>query len=390
MSDAPDPAPDPAPSPSRWPLPAWAVRATAWNLAVIVAVAVLAGLIWMLVKLSAAVIPLLMALLATSLLEPLTRRLTDRIHNRSAAAGLACGVLVAVVGGTVFLVVRAVVDASAGIGRALDRVGQRLGVGSVDDAVSSAAEALKSMGSKTASALAAGVVQGVSTAAQVLTGSVLAVALIFFLLRDGRLFPSLVAGTLPEAPARAAIRMAERAWSALSGFMRGTTIIALIDAVLILVGLLILRVPGATGLAALVFVGAYVPYIGAFLSGTVAVFVALGDQGVGTAIWTLGVILGVQVIEGNFLQPIVQSRTVSLHPAVVMFAVTGGTAIGGIIGALLAVPLTAAAFGMAAEWRVLTRPPEPPDQPGQPDQPAQPGQPGQPGQPDQDPPAVLQ
>ncbi|NUP47950.1 MAG: AI-2E family transporter [Catenulispora sp.] len=335
-------------------MPAWAVRATAWNLAVIIAVSVLAGIIWTLVELSAAVIPLLMALLATSLLEPLARRLTRGIRSRSLAAGIACGVLVAVVGGTVFLVVRAVVDASEGIGQALDRVGQRLGVGSVDDAISSAAEALKSMGSNTASGLAAGVIRGVSTAGQILTGSVLAVALIFFLLRDGHLFPSLLNNTLPRASAQAANQMVRRAWAAMSGFMRGTTMIALIDAVLILIGLLILRIPGATGLAALVFVGAYIPFIGAFLSGSVAVLVALGDNGLGTALWTLGVVLAVQLVEGNLLQPVIQSRTVSLHPAIVMLAVTGGAAIGGIIGALLAVPLTAAAFGVAAEWRELT------------------------------------
>jgi predicted PurR-regulated permease PerM len=145
--------------------------------------------------------------------------------------------------------------------------------------------------------------------------------------------------------------MAHRAWAALSGFMRGTTVIALIDAVFILVGLLILGVPGAAGLAALVFVGAYVPFIGAFLSGSVAVLVALGDQGIGTALWTLGVVLAVQVLEGNLLQPVIQSRTVDLHPAVVMLAVTAGTAVAGILGALLAVPLTAAAFGVVAEWR---------------------------------------
>jgi len=332
-------------------VPAWVVRTTAWNLAIIVAVAVLAGVIWLCVELRAAVVPLLLALLATSLLEPFTGRLTRGIRSRSAAAGIACTVLVAVVAGTVFLVVRAIAEAASGIGQALGRVGQRLGVGSSEDLVSSAARGLRSMGSDSASSLTTGVVRGVSTGAQVLTGSVLALALIYFTLRDGRRFPRLLDENLPAESSRAAARMAHRAWAALSGFMRGTTVIALIDAVFILVGLLILGVPGAAGLAALVFVGAYVPFIGAFLSGSVAVLVALGDQGIGTALWTLGVVLAVQVLEGNLLQPVIQSRTVDLHPAVVMLAVTAGTAVAGILGALLAVPLTAAAFGVVAEWR---------------------------------------
>jgi putative heme transporter len=351
----PSAAATPGGSPSQWPLPAWVVRATAWNLAVIIAVAVLAGVVWVCVELRAAVVPLLLALLATSLLEPFTRLLTKGVRSRSAAAGVACAALVAVAGGTVFLVVRAIADAAGGIGQALGRVSGRVGLGSGEDLLSSAAGGLRSMGSDAASALASGVVRGVATAAQVLTGSVLALALVFFVLRDGTRFPDLLGDVLPGSSGPAAVRMARRAWAALSGFMRGTTLIALVDAVLILIGLLVLRVPGAAGLAALVFVGAYIPYIGAFLSGAVAVLVALGDRGFGTAVWTLAVIVAVQLIEGNLLQPVIQSRTVELHPAVVMMAVTAGTAIAGILGALLAVPLTAAALGMVAEWRELTR-----------------------------------
>ena len=106
--------------------------------------------------------------------------------------------------------------------------------------------------------------------------------------------------------------------------MRGTTLIALIDAVCITVGLLVLRVPGAVGLGALVFVGAYIPYLGAFISGAVAVLVALADRGFVIALWALGVVLAVQVLEGHVLQPMIQSRTVQMHPAMVMLAITAG------------------------------------------------------------------
>ncbi|ACU75111.1 protein of unknown function UPF0118 [Catenulispora acidiphila DSM 44928] len=351
--DPPSDRPSDRHSDPRGLLPRWALRATAWNLALIVAVVVAAGLVWVCVQLRAAVVPLLLALLAASLLEPAGRRLTGRIRSRSLAAGVACALLAGVVGGTVWLVARAVVDAAPGIGRALGRISRRVGAGSEEDLLQSAANGLRSLGSEANSALIAGVVHGVSTAVQILAGSVLSVVLIYFLIRDGGRFEAFASRSLPEGTADVAVRMARRAWDALSGFMRGTTFIALIDTVLILIGLLVLGVPGAPGLAALVFVGAYIPFIGAFLSGAVAVLVALGDGGVGKALWVLGVVVAVQVVEGNVLQPVIQSRTVSLHPAVVMLAVTGGTAVAGILGALLAVPLTAAASGVLAELREM-------------------------------------
>jgi predicted PurR-regulated permease PerM len=115
--------------------------------------------------------------------------------------------------------------------------------------------------------------------------------------------------------------------------------------------LLILDVPGAVGLAALVFVGAYIPYLGAFISGAVSVLVALADRGVVIALWVLGVVLAVQVLEGHVLQPAIQSRTVQMHPAVVLVAITAGASTAGVLGMLLAVPLTAAAFAVGHELR---------------------------------------
>lgn len=133
--------------------------------------------------------------------------------------------------------------------------------------------------------------------------------------------------------------------------MRGTTFIALIDALCITAGLLVLRVPGALGLGALVFVGAYIPYLGAFISGALAVLVALADRGWVIGLWALGVVLAVQVLEGHVLQPLIQSRTVQMHPAAVMLAITAGASVAGILGMLLAVPLTAAASGVLSELR---------------------------------------
>jgi predicted PurR-regulated permease PerM len=115
--------------------------------------------------------------------------------------------------------------------------------------------------------------------------------------------------------------------------------------------LLILQVPNAIGLGALVFIGAYIPYLGALLSGAVAVLVAFADGGLTKALWVLGLLLVVQAIEGNVLQPMIHSRTVQMHPAVVLVALTAGASVAGILGMLLAVPLTATAFGVISELR---------------------------------------
>ncbi|MGW8882611.1 AI-2E family transporter, partial [Streptomyces mirabilis] len=111
------------------------------------------------------------------------------------------------------------------------------------------------------------------------------------------------------------------------------------------------RVPGAVGLGALVFVGAYIPYLGAFISGAVAVVVAFADRGFVIALWALGVVLAVQVLEGHVLQPMIQSRTVQMHPAMIMIAITAGASVAGLLGMLLAVPACAAAFGVLGELR---------------------------------------
>lgn len=198
--------------------------------------------------------------------------------------------------------------------------------------------------------------------------AVLALLLVFFFLRDSDRVAGALRTLAPRGTADLVEAMARRAFGAVEGFMRGTTLIALIDALCITVGLLILRVPGAVGLGALVFVGAFLPYLGAFISGAVAVLVALADRGFVIALWALGVVLAVQVLEGHVLQPMIQSRTVQMHPAVVLLAITAGASVAGILGMLLAVPLTAAVFGVVHELRALYGPggPETPGVPGVP------------------------
>ncbi|NEA74163.1 AI-2E family transporter [Streptomyces sp. SID13588] len=348
-------------------LPAPVLRMAQWCAAILLGAAVVALGLWVCVGLRAAVVPVLLALLGAALLGPLARQLVARGLPRAAAAALTCVVLIAVVVFAGWVMVHTLVTNAAQLSASLEEAGQRLAddLGSAGDTMNSAAQGLNSLGAQLGGAVAKGFVSGLGVAAQLLMGLVLMLAMLFFLLRDGDRLPGAVRTALPGPVAERLLWVGRRAFAAMSGYMRGTTIIAAIDAAFILIGLAALRVPGAPGLAVLVFVGAYVPYVGAFLSGTVAVLVAFADQGLGTALWTLGVILAVQTIEGAVLQPVVQSRTVRLHPAAVMLAVTAGAAAGGLLGTLMAVPVAAAAFGVLSELRDERRaePPEPPGPP---------------------------
>ncbi|MEU6771715.1 AI-2E family transporter [Streptomyces sp. NPDC046759] len=300
-----------------------------------------------------AVTPVLLALLGTALLGPLHRRLVRAGVQASLAAGLTCVAVVAVVGGAVYIVVAALVDTGdqivASLRDAAKSVSVHFGAAGtgLDDLAANSRKLLSRFGGTAAS----NVISGVSVAGEGVAMAVLALLLVFFFLRDSHRAVETLRSVAPGDTADTLEAVARRAFAAVEGFMRGTTLIALIDAVCITVGLLILQVPGAAGLGALVFVGAYIPYLGAFISGAVAVLVALADRGFVIGLWALGVVLAVQVLEGHVLQPVIQSRTVQMHPAVVMLAIAAGASVAGILGMLLAVPLTAAAFGVAQELR---------------------------------------
>ncbi|WP_327116954.1 AI-2E family transporter [Streptomyces sp. NBC_01341] len=341
--------------PTRKPLlPEAARRTAAWCGVLLLAAGVAAVAIWLCAALKTAVTPVLLALLGTALLGPVHRRLSAYGVNRSLAAGLTCAALVAVVGGAGYIVVTALVDTGDQIVDSLKDAAQWVidhfdiaGVADVDDLADNA----KTLVEKFGASAAGGLLSGISLIGSLLTTSILALLLTFFFLRDSDRAARLAHSIAPRGTGHLVEAMGRRAFEAVEGFMRGTTVIALIDALCITVGLLILRVPGAAGLGALVFVGAYIPYLGAFLSGGVAVLVALADRGLAIALWTLGVVLAVQVLEGHVLQPVIQSRTVQMHPAMIMIALTAGASVAGLLGILLAVPLCAAVFSVIGELR---------------------------------------
>ncbi|MFJ6408084.1 AI-2E family transporter [Streptomyces hydrogenans] len=326
--------------------------------------AVAAVFIWLCVVFKAAVTPVLLAILGTALLGPLYRRLLRMKVSKSLAAAVTVLAVLVVVGGATYIVVAALIETGDQILASLRQAALDIAehFGAAGTSLEDLAENAKTLLEKFGGTAASGVISGLSVVGQMLATAVLALLLIFFFLRDSDRAAGSLRSLVPTGTGDTAEAMARRAFEAVEGFMRGTTLVALVDAVLIGVGLLVLQVPGAVGLAALVFVTAYIPYLGAFLSGAVAVLVALADRGFVIALWVLGIVLAVQVIEGNVLQPMVQSRTVQMHPAAVMLAITAGASVAGILGMLLAVPLTAAATGVLGELRARygsARPPAP-------------------------------
>ncbi|MEK2493265.1 AI-2E family transporter [Kitasatospora purpeofusca] len=348
--------PEPRPVDHRRPylmLPPALRAAAAWSAAVVLLISVASLIVFALVELRAATVPVILALLGTSLLYPVMPWMVRRGFSRSVAAGLTCAVLVAAVGGVIALLVNSLVHSAPQIAHALPEAGDRIAdwLGPVGEKIRHVLANAQGETNSLVSTVTDGVLSGLGLATQIATGGVLALALVFFFLRDGHRTGEVVRSYLPARSAETAVLCAERAFDAMAGFMRGTTLIALIDALSITVGLLVLGVPGAPGLGALVFMGAYIPFVGAFLSGAVAVLVALADGGLGTALWALGIVVAVQAFEGNVLQPLIQSRTVELHPGTIMVAVVAGAGIAGIIGALLAVPICAAGLGVVSVLR---------------------------------------
>jgi len=189
--------------------------------------------------------------------------------------------------------------------------------------------------------LLAGALSGTRIAFEVLSGAAIALFATVFFLLDGRQIWSWLVSLFPRRSRPGITEAGGRSWLVLTAYVRGTVLIAFVDAVSIGIALALLRVPLALPLAVLVFFGAFVPIVGAFVTGFVAVVVALAGRGALVAIAVLVAIIVVQQVEGHLLQPLVMGRLVRLHPLGVVLAVTAGTVLAGLVGAVVAVPLAA-------------------------------------------------
>jgi predicted PurR-regulated permease PerM len=335
------------------PLPPNLERAAAWCWRLLVCAATLAVVGAVLWYLRVIVLPVAVALTLAPALSPLASWFRRRRHLERPAVVLALLTGLAAVAALVAVATVSVVEQfdelRAAVSQAVEDIaGQlqdepfRLSATRTEDLESSLGDAWRE-----ASGYAAA---GVQTGAGILAGIALAVAMLYFVLRDGAVLWAAILRRCSPDHRPAFERAGRRAWDVLGGFVRGTVLVATIDAVLIGAGLWLLDVPLAFALAVLVFLGSFIPYVGALVSGLVAVLVGFADGGWQLALAVVALVVGVQFTEGTFLQPLIQSRRVDLHPAVILLAVAAGGSLFGIPGAYLAVPVTAV---VSAVWSSL-------------------------------------
>ncbi len=324
--------------------------AAAWSWRFVVVLAALAALYYGLGYLSEITIPVTVALLLCALLNPAKRFLTGRGWKPGLASTVVFVGGVLVVAGVITLVVEQFAvgapDLADRVTGGLDTVQNWLVTGPFkvsQDQIDSVVSSIKQAVLDNREAVTSGAVSTATSVGRVVTGLVLVLFILFFFLRDGRKIWDWLVGL---APGRARPRIhgaADRAWSTLGGYVRATVLVAFVDAIGIGLGLIILGVPLALPLTAFVFLASFIPIVGAFLSGVVAVLVALVTLGWVKALIVLIIVIAVQQLEAHVLQPVLMGRAVHVHPLAVALSITAGIIIAGIAGALLAVPIAACA-----------------------------------------------
>ena len=331
---------------AKWSVPLGVRTASEWAWRVIVIAAALTGVIYLMTTLSELVIPIIVALLLAALLTPIHRRLRKVMPSGLSAGLTVLGTLAILVGVLTFVgsqFTDQFADISKQVGAGYDQIRtwvmDTFGITStkldewIETARTQAAGQTDQLGTRAAEA-------GV-TVGHAIAGFFIAMFTLFFFLHDGDRIWAWVVRLFPKA-ARAKVHSSGIiAWGQLSAFTRATILVAAADAIGIGLVAALLGVPFASGIAILVFFGAFIPVIGAAISGAVPVLLALVALGPVKALIMLAGVIAVQQIESHLLQPILLGRAVKVHPLSVILAIAGGVIVAGIVGALVAVPLVA-------------------------------------------------
>ncbi|OBF60030.1 AI-2E family transporter [Mycobacterium sp. 852002-50816_SCH5313054-b] len=323
-------------------------KAAAWAWRLLVILAAVVALLWVIKKLEVIVVPVLLALMISALLVPAVDWIDKRGLPRGAAVALVLLGGFGIFGGILaFVIVQFVYglpDLTDQISHSIDSTRRWLIEGplhlrgeQISNAGNAAIQALHNNQSK----LTSGALATAATITEVVTAGVLVLFTLIFFLYGGRNIWAYVTKIFP-AGVRHRVREAGNAgYGSLISYVRATFLVALTDAAGVGTGLAIMGIPLALPLASLVFLGAFIPLVGAVIAGFLAVVVALLAKGVVYALITLGLLIAVNQLEAHLLQPLVMGRAVSIHPLGVVLAISTGGVLAGIVGALLAVPTVA-------------------------------------------------
>jgi predicted PurR-regulated permease PerM len=320
--------------------------ALGWRLLVVVAALYVIGVVAS--YLAAVVVPVAVALLLAALLSPAVHRLQTLGVPRGIATALVMVGGLALLGGVLTFVVitfvRGVPALAAELSTSVDTIAGWLSTGplhlSAQQLSGVQAKVLAAL-SANQSAITAGALTTAATLGETVTEALLVLFVLLFFLHGGAGIWQFLLGVVPDNVRTRVDVAGRRGVAALVSYVRATAVVAVVDGVVIGIGLVVLGVPLAVPLAALVFLGAFVPIIGALLAGGAAVLIALVANGPVTALIVLGIIVAIMQLEGHVLQPLLLGRAVKLHPLAVVLVIAAGLVVAGIAGALFAVPLLA-------------------------------------------------
>ncbi|WP_200304305.1 AI-2E family transporter [Streptomyces adelaidensis] len=341
----------------------WGMRVAAeagWRLLV------LAGTVWVLMRVISSIQLLVLsfttALLVTAILQPTVARLTRYGVPRGLATALSAVlgfVVIGLIGWFVtWQVMENVDDLSDQVQDGIEELRGWLldsPFHVTENQINDIAKNLREAISDNTDTITSAGLEGVTVIVEALTGILLTMFSTLFLLYDGKRIWQWSLKLVPAAARPGVADAGPRAWRTLTAYVRGTVIVALIDAIFIGLGIYFLDVPMAVPLAVFIFLFAFIPLVGAVVSGALAVVVALVTQGVFTAVMTLVVVLAVQQIEGHILQPFILGRAVRVHPLAVVLSVAAGGMVAGIGGAVVAVPLVAVTNTVVGSLRAYSR-----------------------------------
>ena len=334
------------------------MRAAEIGLRILIVAAAAFVVLWVLARLRLVVLPVVLALCATTVLGPPAQRLADRGWPRALAAGALVGATMLAIGLLAVAIAPSIasdfdrlnIDLRSGVDEVTDWLVQGpLGLpqGDVTDGVDRMERELRA----NAGGIAGGALTQAIVLLEVLVGMILATVLTFFFVKDGDRIWSWCVELFPQARRDDVRDIGARSFTALSGYIRGVAFTAFVDAVLIGIALWVIGVPLVIPLALVTFVLSFIPLVGATIAGAAAALVALVSEGPFSAVLVIGVILLIQQLEGNLLYPVVVGRAVKLHPVAILLAVTVGGVLAGVVGAFLAVPVTAVVAAILSRAR---------------------------------------
>jgi predicted PurR-regulated permease PerM len=302
---------------------------------------------------SSLVVPVLVALLLAIVFAPTVTWLADRGLNRSLAAGAVLVGLVAMTALVVYVTTAALIDEAdelqENLSAAVDDIKTWLEETPISGDLADQVSATTADGGPAlASGLAGGAVSLLDSATTLLSGLVLALIVLYYLLKNG---PTRAASRAAPDDDRQALRdrVLDDAVKDVREYFRGQTLIALSNGVVIGVAAAVLGVPAAVAIGVVNFFGAYVPYLGAFFGGAFAVLMALGDGGLGVAVAMLAITLATNLLLENLLQPVLIGGSLDIGPLPILLATTLGGMLAGMIGLVVAAPLLAIALDVRRE-----------------------------------------